>query len=54
MVWFVQFKGGRQIELNYKGKVLKGTLNKDTKLRSPEGSQRFMTQVQLLSLTTVV
>lgn len=37
MAGFVQFKGGRQIELNSKGEVLKGTLNKDTKLRLPEG-----------------
>lgn len=34
----VQFKGGRQIELSSNGEVLKGTLNKDTKLISPAGN----------------
>lgn len=35
---FIEFKEGTQIELNDKGEVLKGTLNKDTSLFSPVGS----------------
>ena len=35
---FVEFKEGMQIELNDKGEVLKGTLNKDTNLLSPIGN----------------
>ncbi len=31
---FVEFKGGKPIELNDKGEVVKGTLNNDTKLSS--------------------
>lgn len=38
----VQFKGGRQIELNAKGEVLKGTINKDTKLMSPAGLKVYV------------
>ncbi len=38
MAGLVQFKGGKKIELNYKGEVIKGILNKDTKLMSPNGS----------------
>lgn len=41
MAGSVQFKGGRQIELNEKGEVVKGTLNKDTKLMSPLGILKF-------------
>lgn len=32
---FVEFKGGQPVELNERGEVVKGTLNKDTKLLSP-------------------
>ncbi|WP_371374834.1 hypothetical protein [Sporomusa aerivorans] len=32
---FVEFKGGQPVELNEKGEVVKGTLNKNTKLLSP-------------------
>jgi hypothetical protein len=35
---FVQFGDGTVIELNDKGEVTKGTLNKDTKLLSPDGN----------------
>lgn len=35
---FAEFTGGRQVELNDKGEVTKGTLNKDTKLLSLDGS----------------
>ncbi len=41
MAGSVEFKGGRQIELNDKGEVTKGTLNKDTKLLSPLGFQKL-------------
>jgi hypothetical protein len=34
---FVEFKGKKPIVLNEKGEVVKGTLNKDTKLLSPVG-----------------
>ncbi|MBP2655520.1 MAG: hypothetical protein H6Q73_3089 [Firmicutes bacterium] len=34
----VEFKGETQVELNEKGEVTKGTLNKDTRLLSPDGS----------------
>ena len=34
---FVEFKVGKTIVLNEKGEVVKGTLNKDTKLLSEDG-----------------
>ncbi len=38
---FVQFKDGTLIELNDKGEVIKGTLNKDSKLLSPGGTKVY-------------